>query len=171
MSIILQTERLILREMNQQDFQNLAQILQNPRVMYAYEHDFSDEDVQIWLDRQLTRYQKYGFGLWAVTLKSSGIMIGQAGLTMQPYKDSQVLEIGYLLKEKYWHHGYAREAAAGCKHYAFEQLHQNKVYSIIKSDNYPSMKVAQSIGMVKQDEFITRYYNGDMLHYLYSVSR
>ena len=94
MSIILQTERLILREMNQQDFQNLAQILQNPRVMYAYEHDFSDEDVQIWLDRQLTRYQKYGFGLWAVTLKSSGIMIGQAGLTMQPYKDSQVLEIG-----------------------------------------------------------------------------
>ena len=121
MSIILQTERLILREMNQQDFQNLAQILQNPRVMYAYEHDFSDEDVQIWLDRQLTRYQKYGFGLWAVTLKSSGIMIGQAGLTMQPYKDSQVLEIGYLLKEKYWHQGYAREAAAGCKAAAPEQ--------------------------------------------------
>lgn len=171
MSIILQTERLILREMNQLDFQDLAEILQNPRVMYAYEHDFSDEDVQIWLDRQLTRYQKYGFGLWAVILKSSGIMIGQAGLTMQPYKDSQVLEIGYLLKEKYWHQGYAREAAAGCKHYAFEQLHQNKIYSIIKSDNYPSMKVAQSIGMVKQDEFITRYYNGDMLHYLYSVSR
>lgn len=60
MSIILQTERLILREMNQQDFQDLAEILQNPRVMYAYEHDFSDEDVQIWLDRQLTRYQNTG---------------------------------------------------------------------------------------------------------------
>lgn len=171
MSIILQTERLILREMNQQDFQDLAEMLQNPRVMYAYEHDFSDEDVQIWLNRQLDRYQKYGFGLWAVILKSSGTMIGQAGLTMQPYKDSQVLEIGYLLKEKFWHCGYAREAAAGCKRYAFEQLHQNRVYSIIKSDNYPSMKVAQSIGMVKQDEFITQYYNGDMLHYLYSVSR
>ncbi len=169
MSIILQTERLILRKMSQQDFQGLAEMMQNSRVVYAYEHDFSDEDVQIWLDRQLTQYQKYG--LWAVTLKSSGIMIGQAGLTMQPYKDSQILEIGYLLKEKYWHHGYAREAAAGCKHYAFEQLNQNKVYSIIKTDNYPSMKVAQSIGMTKQDEFITQYYNGDMLHYLYSVSR
>ena len=42
-------------------------------------------------------------------------MIGQVGLTLQPYKDTEVLEIGYLLKEKFWHYGYAREAAAGCK--------------------------------------------------------
>lgn len=44
--MILETERLYLREMNQSDFEDLAEILQNPRVMYAYEHDFSDNDVQ-----------------------------------------------------------------------------------------------------------------------------
>ena len=167
--MILETERLYLREMNQSDFEDLAEILQNPRVMYAYEHDFSDNDVQEWLDRQITRYKKYGFGLWAVILKNTDEMIGQAGLTMQFYKGTEVLENGYLLKERFWHHGYASEAANGCKKYAFEQLNRDKVYSTIKSDNYASMKVAKSMGMKKEDEFVTQYYNGDMLHFLYSI--
>lgn len=42
--MILETERLFLREMRLNDFQDLAEILQNPNVMYAYEHDFSDKD-------------------------------------------------------------------------------------------------------------------------------
>ena len=169
--MILETKRLILREMEQSDFNDLAEMLQNPEVMYAYEHDFSDEDVQVWLERQKMRYEKYGFGLWAMILKSTGDMIGQAGLTMQPYKGKEVLEIGYLLKQKFWHCGYAREAAMGCKKYAFENLNKEKVHSVIKMDNAASIRVAESIGMTKEDEFITQYYNGDMWHYLYSVQR
>ncbi|MFR9216888.1 MAG: GNAT family N-acetyltransferase [Ruthenibacterium sp.] len=169
--MILETECLLLREMKQSDFKDLAEILQNPEVMYAYEHAFSKNDVQIWLDRQVERYKKYDFGLWAIILKSTNEMIGQAGLTIQPYKDSEVLEIGYLLKREFWHYGYSREAACGCKKYAFEQLKKDKVYSIIKADNLSSIKVAESIGMNKEDEFVTQYYNGDMLHFLYSVHR
>lgn len=169
--MILETKRLVLRETRQSDFQDLAEILQNPKVMYAYEHDFSDNDVQIWLNRQIERYKKYGFGLWAIILKETKEMIGQAGLTMQPYKNTEVLEIGYLLKENFWHYGYAKEAACGCKKYAFEHLKKDKVYSIMKADNLSSIKVAESIGMNKEDEFITQYYNGDMLHFLYSVCK
>ena len=169
--MILETKRLVLREMRQSDFQDLAEILKNPKVMYAYEHDFSDNDVQIWLNRQIERYKKYGFGLWAIILKETKEMIGQAGLTMQPYKNTEVLEIGYLLKGNFWYYGYAKEAACGCKKYAFEHLKKDKVYSIMKADNLPSIKVAESIGMNKEDEFITQYYNGDMLHFLYSVCK
>lgn len=155
--MILETERLFLREMRQNDFRDLAEILQNPNVMYAYEHDFSEDDVQVWLDRQIDRYKKYGFGLWAVILKNTNEMIGQAGLTIQPYKNAEVLEIGYLLKERFWHCGYAREAVNGCKKYAFEYLNKDKVYSIIKADNLASIKVAESVGMSKEHEFITQY--------------
>lgn len=169
--MILETERLVLREMDQGDLDDLKAILQNPRVMYAYQHEFSDKDVLEWLQRQRRRYQEDGFGLWAVVLKSTGRMIGQAGLTMQPYRDRQVLEIGYLLRQDCWHKGYATEAALGCKAYAFEKLNQTKVYSIIKADNQASIKVARRIGMEKEDEFMARYYNGEMLHDLYSVSR
>ena len=179
--VILETKRLILREMDQPDFTDLAEILQNPNVMYAYEHDFSDADVQEWLERQTDRYRKYGFGLWAVILKQAGdfsekavpekVMIGQAGLTVQPYRDTEVLEIGYLFKEQFWHHGFAREAAAACRDYAFEHLGCDKVHSIIKVDNIPSIRVAESIGMTREDEFITSYYNGDMKHFLYSLKK
>ena len=90
---------------------------------------------------------------------------------MQPYREQQVLEIGYLLKESFWHCGYAGEAAAGCKQYAFEVLKKDKVYSVIKSDNTASQRVAKSIGMEKEDSFFARYYNGDVLHDLYSVQQ
>ena len=103
--MVLETERLILREMGQSDFGDLAGILQDPEVVYAYEHHFTDQDVQEWLDRQIKRYETDGFGLWALILKTTGEMVGQAGLTMQPCRGEEVLEIGYLLKKKYWHHG------------------------------------------------------------------
>ena len=90
---------------------------------------------------------------------------------MQPYKGGEVLEAGWLLNKDYWHQGYAREAAFGCLRYAFEALGAERLCSIIKADNAASIKVAESIGMTKRDEFITRYYGGDMLHYLYAVDR
>ena len=58
--MILETERLILRELEQGDLPDLAEMLQNPRVMYAYEHTFTDRDVQQWLDRQRARYRTDG---------------------------------------------------------------------------------------------------------------
>ena len=94
-----------------------------------------------------------------------------AGLTTQPYRNKDVLESGSLLKKEFWHCGYAREAAEGCKRYAFEQLKRDRVSSIIKSDNLASIRVAESIGMRKEDTFLTRYYSGEMLHFLYSVYR
>ncbi len=67
--MILETERLYLREMNQDDYGSLCRILQDEEAMYAYEGAFSDEEVQEWLDRQTARYQRWGFGLWAVILR------------------------------------------------------------------------------------------------------
>lgn len=60
--MVLETERLYLREMNQNDFDSLCRILQDEETMYAYEGAFSDEEVQEWLNRQIARYQKwYGY--------------------------------------------------------------------------------------------------------------
>ena len=169
--MILETERLLLRELEQADFSDLAELLQDPEVVYAYEHCFTREDVQEWLDRQQARYRNDGIGLWAVLLKDTGRMIGQAGLTKQPFEGEKVLEAGYLLKKEFWHQGYAAEAAEACKNYAFRELKAEKVCSIIKKDNLPSIKVAERIGMIREAEFTARYYNGDMRHYLYSISR
>lgn len=166
-----ETERLYLREMNQDDFESLCKILQDDETMYAYEGAFSDEEVQEWLDRQISRYQKWGFGLWAVILKETDEMIGQCGLTMQPWKGEEVLEIGYLFNRMYWHKGYAAEAAKACKKYAFEILKANEVCSIIRDTNIASQKVAMRNGMCVKDSWIKHYRGVDMPHDRYVAVR
>lgn len=167
--MILETERLYLREMNQSDFGSLCRILQDEETMYAYEGAFSDAEVQEWLDRQISRYQKWNFGLWAVILKATDEMIGQCGLTMQPWKEEEVLEIGYLFERKYWHKGYAAEAAAACKKYAFERLKADEVCSIIRDTNTASQRVAIRNGMVMADTWVKHYRGVDMPHYRYVI--
>ena len=140
--------------MDENDIPSLKDILQDDEVMYAYGHSFTDADVDEWLHRQMERYEMWGFGLWAMVLKSSGVMIGQAGLAMQPCEEREVLEIGYLLNKTYWHCGYAREAAAACREYAFKVLNTGEVCSIIREDNTASIRVAESIGMKKRKKFM-----------------
>ena len=167
--MVTETERLVLREMTQADLPNLCKILQDDDVMYAYEGAFSFDEVQEWFDRQIERYKEFGFGLWAVILKETGVMIGQCGLTMQDYNNKKVLEVGYLFQKEYCHHGYASEAAIACKEYAFDKLNAKEVYLIIRDTNIPSQNVAIRNGMTCVDKFIKHYRNVDMPHLLFSV--
>ena len=153
--MILETERLALRELDQSDFAALRAILQDEQVMYAYEHAFTNREVQAWLDRQRDRYAKDGFGLWAMVEKATGEMMGQCGLTRQDR----------------WHQGFAAEAAIACREYAFRSLGMAEVFSIIRDSNLPSQRVALRCGMSLRGSFVKHYYGMDMLHYVFSVRR
>lgn len=167
--MILETQRLYLREMQQSDFTSLCKILQDEKVMYAYEGAFTDVEVQEWLDKQRKRYSDYGFGLWAVILKETNEMIGQCGLSMQDCIGKQVLEIGYLFQKAFWHNGYASESAIACKEYAFEKLNADEVFSIIRDTNIASQNVAIRNGMTVKDTFIKYYRGVEMPHLVFSV--
>ena len=169
--LILETQRLCLREMQQADYSALCKIMQDKDVMYAYEHAFSDDEVQEWLNKQLCRYRDDGFGLWAVIRKENEEMIGQCGLTMQDYNGTQVLEVGYLFQKAHWHKGYAAEAAVACKEYAFNTLNAHEVFSIIRDTNIASQNVAKRNGMVIRGEFTKHYGDMDVPHYAFSVRR
>jgi RimJ/RimL family protein N-acetyltransferase len=167
MKIILETDRLFLRELSENDYRDLCEILQDEEVMYAYEHSFSKEEVENWCSKQIESYSKNGFGLWAVMHKETKDFLGQCGLTIQKINGKEYLEIGYLFKKKHWHKGYATEAALGCKNYAFETLKAEKVYSIIRDSNSASQNVAKRVGMEKTEEVVKHYYSMDMVHHVY----
>ena len=175
MKRILETERLILREFeedNEKDYKGLSSILQDRETMYAYEHAFSDEEVHQCFNNQINRYKTYGFGLWACILKENNEFIGQCGLTMQKvdkkiHDSYELLEIGYLFNKNYWHKGFATEAAIGCKNYAFDVLKAKRVYSIVRDNNIASKKVAVRNGMKIIDNIVKHYYNIDMPHYIF----
>lgn len=98
-------------------------------------------------------------------------MIGQCGLTMQPWKDEEVLEIGYLFRRQYWHRGYAAEAARACRNYAFDVLGAEEVCSIIRDTNTASQNVAVRNGMTVADHWVKHYRGVDMPHDRYVVKR
>ncbi|MEG1609099.1 MAG: GNAT family N-acetyltransferase [Clostridia bacterium] len=169
--MLIETERLSLREMTQDDYAPLCLMLQDASVMYAYEHAFDDDEAHKWLDRQIARYDTYGIGWLAVILKETGEFVGQCGLTMQDCDGKNVVEVGYMFNKNFWGHGYATEAAIACKNFAFERLDIDEVYSIIRDNNYASQNVAKRNGMKKVGCFTKNYYNIDMPHYIFRVKK
>lgn len=168
-----ETERLILREWQDtpDDLAALKEFLQDPQVMTAYEHAFSEEEVRHWLSWNLDSYQQNGFGLWALVRKADQRIIGECGLTLQQVKGQTYVEIGYHLIQDAWHQGYALESAQGCKRYAFDTLKVAEVVSTVRDTNLASLNVAIRNGMVARDRYIKEYYGQTMPHYLMMIRR
>ena len=78
------TERLVLREMTDDDLQDVADLLGDPEVMRFYPRPKTREEAQLWIDRNRQRYREHGFGLWATVEKSSGGPGGKSGKSGGP---------------------------------------------------------------------------------------
>lgn len=98
-------------------------------------------------------------------------MIGRCGDTMQDCDGVRVPEVRYLLERAHWHRGYAAEAAAVCRDYAFTPLGFDEVFSIIRDTNLASQRVAQPISMEPREMFVEHYYGVDMPHIYFSIRR
>lgn len=151
--MFIETHRLFLRELIQDDYEDVEAIMQDDEVMFAYDGPMTDDEVQAWLYAQKKNYAQYGYCLFAVIEKESNTMIGQCGLSMQDWKGEERLEIRYFLNRKYWGLGYAIEAAIACREYAFARLKAKEVVSIIHNTNARSIRVAERNGMVAVDQW------------------
>ena len=147
MKIILQTKRLILREMTDDDFSALQKVISDPETMKYYAEPYNEEGVQKWINWCKASYAKRGFGLWAVVLKETGEMIGDCGVSMQIIDDEMKPEIGYHLRKDYHQQGIGREMTRAVKDYFFTHFDYDEVYSYMDKDNLPSYKTAEANGM------------------------
>ncbi len=148
-----ETERLIMREMTQADFDNWKAVLSDPETMKHYPKPYDDNGVQRWINWTLSNYEKYGFGLWALVLKETGEFIGDCGITMQNINGKELPEIGYHLNKNYHRRGYASEAARKCMEFAFDTMNFPAIYSYMTASNVASYGVAIKNGMKLVEEF------------------
>ena len=153
MKMILETERLFLREMTMDDFDALYAVLSDAEIMQHYPYTFDEERVRSWIERNMKRYTDDGFGLWAVCLKDTGEMIGDCGLTLQNIDGQMLPEIGYHIRKDQQRKGYAKEAAAAVRDWAFGNTEYPALYSYCKYTNVGSFKTAESIGMHFEKEY------------------
>ena len=151
--MILETERLFLREMTNEDFDSLYKILTDSNSMKHYPYVFDENRVREWIRRNMERYRIFGFGLWAVCRKDTGEMIGDCGLIMQMIGSQIKPEIGYHIRSDQQRKGYAREAAIAVRDWTFRNTPFNVIYSYMKYTNEPSAKTAVSYGCKFVEEF------------------
>jgi RimJ/RimL family protein N-acetyltransferase len=141
---VLETERLLLRELEPGDLDDLAELFGDPEVTRYYQRL---PEPRAWLDWNRGLYAERGFGLWAVVLKETGEMVGDCGLTPQVVEGVDEIEVGYHLKRAFWGHGLATEAARRCRDHARDELAIARLIAIIDPRNLASQRVANRIGL------------------------
>ena len=138
--------------------------------MYAWEHGFSRNETRKWLNRQLTRYKKDGYGYYAVLPKETDTLIGQVGALKTEIDGKEVVELGYIFDNLYWKQGYCMEAVKACIRFASDKLKIKELYATIRPENRDSIRIAEKLGMLKVGEQIKIYREKEMLHWVYRLS-
>jgi RimJ/RimL family protein N-acetyltransferase len=152
--IVIETDRLFLREFAPADLAALFRVLCDRETMRFYPMTLDESAAEEWIARNQQRYATQGHGLWAMDLKSTGEMIGDCGITLQDVDGESLLEIGYHLRRDMWGQGFATEAARACRDYGFAELHAEFLVSLVRPENVPSCRVAERNGMTVWKETI-----------------
>ena len=168
--MIIETRRLIIRDYNSDDLDDLFRLLSDPTTMSYWPKPFSRDDCRQWIIRNIDLYGEYGFGRRAVELKTNAQIIGDCGVVNREINEIDVNDIGWIIDHEYWNQGYATEAASAMRDYAFQCLLVDAVHANMPWDHTASIRVAEKIGMKKIAEF-ENIRNRGILTYLYELNR
>lgn len=148
----LQTKRLDLRPFVEQDLESFARMNGDPRVMEFFLSPLSREESDALVERIQAHFEKYGWGLWAVSVRGGPDFIGFIGLhhvdrKKLPAHFTPAVEVGWRLAPEFWGKGYATEGAKKCLEFGFETLNLEEIVSFTPVLNTRSMGVMERIGM------------------------
>lgn len=165
--LVLQTPRLVLREMGMADLDFVATMLTDPDVMRFWPRPYTREQCADWIRRQEERYSRDGHGYWLVVDKASAQPVGQAGLIRQEVDGVDQTGLGYIVHRPFWRRGFATEAAAECLAHALFTLGKQEVIALIRPENQPSQRLARRLGMKLRKR--TTYAGLD--HFVFAIPR
>jgi RimJ/RimL family protein N-acetyltransferase len=142
----LETDRLLLRELRESDFDNYARIHGDAETVRYLGSDGPLDRKTAWrsLAFFLGHWALRGFGMWAVQEKAAGTFVGRVGFH-QP-EGWPGFEIGWTIDRGCWGRGYATEAAKAALPLALSRYGRRHVISVIHPDNAASIRVAEKIG-------------------------
>lgn len=144
-NIQLETDRLLLRQWRESDFEPYAEICADPDVMrFLGGKAFTRTEAWRHMAFIIGHWQLLGFGHFAVEEKATGKFAGRIGF-LEP-EGWPAFEIGWTLGRQFWGKGYATEGARCALEYAFAELDQDHVISLIHPENRSSIRVAERLG-------------------------
>lgn len=160
----LKTDRLVIREMTKNDFDDYFRICHQPEIHPYVPHISDNYDIEYARFVSYTQmvYGFYGFGLWGIFLKERDILIGQAGIESQIVDDNGEIMLSYFLDRDYQSMGYALEACRKILEYAREDLEFDRIVAVINPDNLPSIRLARSLGFQHTKQTVYQEKSGDL---------
>ncbi len=166
MPIRLETERLILRPINEEDISGVFEMRRDSDVMrYIREPVLSRREAEDWIKLISSRWEKDRIGFCSVIEKQSGKFAGWCGLWR--LKESGETEVGYAVAKEFWGKGYASESAEAFLEYGFNKLNLEKIVAVARPENIASRRVMEKIGM--NYDYTGKFYDRDLVHY--SINR
>jgi RimJ/RimL family protein N-acetyltransferase len=146
-SLVLTTDRLILRPFRADDIDAYAAMCSDPEVMEFLSADgslLSRPDAWRQMAMFLGHWELRGYGTWAVEERSTGSFVGRVGLhNPEGWPDR---ELGWTIARKFWGRGYASEAARASIAHAFGPLGWTHLVSLIHPENHRSARLAARLG-------------------------
>lgn len=142
---IIETKRLMLRELNVSDSKHFFDLNSDPEVLkYTGDEPFlSISEAELFL-KNYTDYKVNGFGRWAVISKESGEFVGWCGLKLN---EEEFIDLGFRFYRKEWGKGYATESAKASLEYGFKNLNIDEIIGRASFENGASVKVLEKLGM------------------------
>lgn len=145
---VLETERLTLRKLSLEDAGFILELLNDPSFLrfIGDKNVRSLEDArQYILKGPLESYERLGFGLYLVALKTAAVPLGICGLVKRDTLED--VDIGFAFLPEFRAKGYAFESAAAVKDYGLNVMGLRRLLAITNPDNIGSIRVLEKIGL------------------------
>ena len=146
---ILETERCYLRETTVEDVEGFFRIYADKRIVEYTEDLYPTiaEEIEYTKEYIANAYHFYEFGVWTIVEKSTGRIIGRAGLSVRDGFEEP--ELGYVVDTTYQGRGIAFEVCAAILEYAKEYLGAEKINALVHRENAPSLRLLDKLGFEK----------------------
>ena len=149
----IKTERLILRQMRDDDAPHLFEFFQDPKTsQFWFTPDKTLAETYARVIRLTKEWTKNGFGDWAIVDGESEKLIGFAGLHYIPGMEE--VNLGYLLAHSCWGRGYGTEACLAVVRFGFDVVELKQIIGVTHPNNLASIRVLEKVGMTFWKEIV-----------------
>jgi ribosomal-protein-alanine N-acetyltransferase len=171
MKVHIETDTLIIRELEVSDAEGMFKLDSDPEV-----HEFLGKNPIKTIDEAheaiayiRKQYISNGIGRWAIIDKNTEDFIGWTGLKYEKglRKEFNYYDLGYRLRKKYWGHGIATETAIASLNYGFEKLNLKAIGAAAEVNHTASNKILKKIGL----KFIEPFDYEGVTHNWYNLSK
>lgn len=145
---VIETERLLLRRLSDDDAEFIVDLLNQPSFLrYIGDREVRNnaDAVRYIQSGPIASYERFGFGLYLVEVKKTGVSIGICGLLKRDSLPD--IDIGFAFLPDFWSQGFASEAASAVMTYGREVLGLKRIVAITSLDNDASIRLLEKIGL------------------------